>query len=84
MTQKVTAKIKHSSPLQDARLCDHLWNLSTLKAVEPLGKFVLLVVTREIKKEGVSMHPPTLDQYIYRVKRLKKCSIFKPVNADYS
>ena len=52
MTQKVTAKIKHSSPLQDARLCDHLWNLSTLKAVEPLGKFVLLVVTREIKKRG--------------------------------
>ena len=45
--QKVTAKIKHSSPLQDTRLCDHLWNLSTLKAVESLGKFVLLVVTHE-------------------------------------
>ena len=47
LTQKVTAKNKHSSPLQDARLCDHLWNLSTLKAVESLGKFVLLVVTQE-------------------------------------
>ena len=43
--QKVTAKIKHSPPLQDARLCDHLWDLS--KAVESLGKFVLLVVTQE-------------------------------------
>ena len=45
--QKVTAEIKHSPPLQDARLCDHLWNLSTLKAMESLGKFVLLVVTQE-------------------------------------
>ena len=62
--QKVTAKIKHSSPLQDARLCDHLWNLSTLKAVEPLGKFVLLVVTREIKKRG-GFHAPSYFRSIY-------------------
>lgn len=77
---KEHCKNKWSSLLQNARGCDNLWNLSTLKAMETL---FVSCHAREMKRGG--FHTPSyLGSFFCRIKRLNKHSISKPMNTDYT